>query len=158
MTIWRLLLFLAAKVAPYPSLPIFVPRVSNLHTLGQFPTRLNSFRLVSVSPLSLCISPSPSPFLPPSLPPSSDVPRNPFSCQWRQKRGSAQKNGRLPSPTTNAFPGKTALKTCLLWTWHTTSFGVVADMFFFAHAYSLKWLTEAEDASIRIRESARSWS
>lgn len=130
MPIWRLLLFFSSESSPLPSLLIFVPRVSDLHTLGPFPTRLNSFHLVSVSTLSLSVSRSFSPFLFPSHTPSN-VLRNPFSCRWRQKRESAQKkkNERLPSPTIMAFP-EAVLKTCLLWTWHTTSYGVVADIFF----------------------------
>lgn len=129
MPIWRLLLFFGSESSPLPSLLIFVPRVSDLHTLGPFPTRLWTASISSQSLLSRLASLTlsrPS-FLPPSLPPSN-VLHNPFSCQWRQKRGSAQKkNERLPSPTIVTFP-EAVLKTCLLW--HTTSYGVIADIFF----------------------------
>lgn len=83
---------------PQPSLPIFVPRVLDLHTLGQFPTRLNVLpSRLSLSSLALHL-----PFslaLPSSLPSASDVPRNPFSCRWRQKRGSTPKKRKK----TNVF-------------------------------------------------------
>lgn len=104
--------FFAAKIPPSlvdprsTSLGFAYPRPVS-HTSQQLPSRLGLFSLTLHLSLSLTFF----------LFFSADVPRNPFSRRRRQKRGSGRKK-RLPSPTVTAFPGETALKTCLLWTRH----------------------------------------
>lgn len=124
-----------------------VPRVSDLHTSGQFPIRLDSFRLVA--PVLSYHSASPS--LSFSLLPPSCRGNNPFSRRRRQKRGSARKNGGPRSSTTMTFPGETVPPKQRVYC-GTTSLGVVADVVVFCAG------SESDRRKRKARSAARSRS